>query len=314
MPIEDGQQLLETPAANGAAMLEPHPGNELRSRRWSRIWSPRPASSRRPQVPEELFDHYTQLISNQVAEELAGEIIKTLHKQIRPEHLPQPEFVSEKLAEQLEKLLPTAGPIVRTKTHGPHVVALIGPTGVGKTTTLAKLAANLKLREKHRVGLITLDTYRIAAVDQLKRYADIIGSPLRVVNGAEDLRDAIAVDERLRFRPDRHRRPQPQRRAEAQRAARACSTRPNPDEVHWCSPPPPARSACELAISRFGDVRVDKIIFTKLDEAAHVGVVLNVVRKVNKSALVCHDRAGRAGRHRSGQGQATGAVDSWERI
>ncbi len=72
-------------------------------------------------------------------------------------------------------MLPTAGPIVRTKTHGPHIVALIGPTGVGKTTTIAKLAANLKLREKHRVGLITLDTYRIAAVDQLKRYADIIG-------------------------------------------------------------------------------------------------------------------------------------------
>ena len=62
------------------------------------------------------------------------------------------------------------------------MVALIGPTGVGKTTTLAKLAANLKLREKHRVGLITLDTYRIAAIDQLKRYADIIGSPLRVVS------------------------------------------------------------------------------------------------------------------------------------
>jgi flagellar biosynthesis protein FlhF len=85
----------------------------------------------------------------------------------------------EKIAEQLEKLLPTTGPITRTKTSGPHVVALIGPTGVGKTTTIAKLAANLKLREKHRVGLITLDTYRIAAVDQLKRYADIIGSPLR---------------------------------------------------------------------------------------------------------------------------------------
>ena len=89
-------------------------------------------------------------------------------------------------------MLPTAGPIVRTKTARPHVVALIGPTGVGKTTTLAKLAANLKLREKHRVGLITLDTYRIAAVDQLKRYADIIGSPLRVVSGTEDLREAGA--------------------------------------------------------------------------------------------------------------------------
>ena len=134
-----------------------------------------------PQVPEDLFDHYMQLVSSEVTEELATEIIKALQKQIRPEHLQQPEFVKERLADQLEKLLPTAGPLLRTKTTGPHIVALIGPTGVGKTTTLAKLAANLKLKEKHRVGLITLDTYRIAAVDQLRKYADIIGhSPPRV--------------------------------------------------------------------------------------------------------------------------------------
>ena len=95
------------------------------------------------------------------------------------------------LAEQLEKLIPVAGPIVRTKTNSPHVVALIGPTGVGKTTTIAKLAANLKLREKRRVGLITLDTYRIAATEQLKRYADIIGAPLRIVSNVEDLRGAV---------------------------------------------------------------------------------------------------------------------------
>ena len=150
-----------------------------------------------PNVPEDLFDYYVQLISNEVAQELATELVKSQQKQIRPEHLSQPDFVREKLAEQLEKLLPTSGPLVRTKTIGPHIVALIGPTGVGKTTTLAKLAANLKLREKHRVGLITLDTYRIAAVDQLKRYADIIGSPLRVVNGIDDLSRSDRVDERL---------------------------------------------------------------------------------------------------------------------
>ena len=138
---------------------------------------------RTPEIPEELFDFYSRLIQNQVAEELAGDMIRTLQKQIRPEHARQPDFVRMKLAEQIEKLLPSAGPIIRTKTAGPHVVALIGPTGVGKTTTIAKLAANLQLREKRRVGLITLDTYRIAAIDQLQEIcrhhrlaSDVVGT------------------------------------------------------------------------------------------------------------------------------------------
>jgi flagellar biosynthesis protein FlhF len=63
---------------------------------------------------------------------------------------------------------------------GQPVVALIGPTGVGKTTTIAKLAARIALKEQRRVELITLDTYRIAAVDQLKTYAEIIGAGFHV--------------------------------------------------------------------------------------------------------------------------------------
>src|SRR6185437_3144507 len=187
--VEGSRQLMETPAANSAALLGLT--QEMTSLKYivkDLITQTRHQQS--PNIPEDLFDYYMQLVGNDVAQELACEIVKSLQKQLRPEHLAQPQIVQEKLAEQLEKLLPTSGPLIRKKTAGPHVVALIGPTGVGKTTTLAKLAANLKLREKHRVGLITMDTYRIAAVDQLKRYADSIGSPLRVVHGADELRDA----------------------------------------------------------------------------------------------------------------------------
>jgi flagellar biosynthesis protein FlhF len=235
-----------------------------------------------PQVPDELVDYYIQLITNQVADELATDIVKNLQKQVRPEHFSQPAFIQEKLADQLEKLIPTSGPIVRTKTTGPHVVALIGPTGVGKTTTLAKLAANLKLREKHRVGLITLDTFRIAAVDQLKRYADIIGSPLRVVNTAEELREAVKAMSDCDFLliDTAGRSPKDTMKLNELRGLLAAV---EPDEVHLVLSTTASEDAIELAVSRFSDVRVDKIIFTKIDETAHVGVVLNVVRKVNKS-------------------------------
>ncbi len=74
---------------------------------------------------------------------------------------------------------------------GPRVVALVGPTGVGKTTTVAKLAARYSLQEGRRVGLITVDTFRIAAVEQLKTYARITGVPIRVATDAGGFRAAV---------------------------------------------------------------------------------------------------------------------------
>lgn len=279
--IEGGRSLMETPAATSAAMLSiSQEVSALKSMVKDLVTTTRHQQC--PNVPEELFDHYMQLITNQVAEEVAADIVKALQKNVRPEHFAQAEFMKEKLTEQLEKLVPTAGPIVRTKTSGPHVVALIGPTGVGKTTTLAKLAANLKLREKHRVGLITLDTYRIAAVDQLKRYADIIGSPLRVVNTGEELREAVRSMSDCDFLliDTAGRGPNDTMKLNELRGLLSVI---EPDEVHLVLSSTASEACINLAVSRFNEVRVDKIIFTKIDEAAHVGVLLNVVRKVNKS-------------------------------
>ncbi|MGD0463250.1 MAG: flagellar biosynthesis protein FlhF [Tepidisphaeraceae bacterium] len=280
-PAEARRQLLETPVGQNVAML----GfiQELSSLKGMVkelvVHSNR---MRCPEIPEELFDFYNQLIQNQVAEELAAGMIKTLQKQIRPEHARQSEFVKLKLAEQIERLLPTAGPIVRTKAVGPHVVALIGPTGVGKTTTIAKLAANLKLREKRRVGLITLDTYRIAAIDQLRKYADIIGSPLKAVGTAEETAAAVRSMEDCEFIliDTAGRSPNDALKLSELKALLAAA---KPDEVHLVLSTTASEKCVELAISRFSEVRVDKIIFTKLDEASHVGVVLNVIHKLNKS-------------------------------
>lgn len=273
--------ILETPAAGSAMMLGiQNEVSGLRNMVHDLVNQMR--RDKTPQVPENLFDHYLKLIENQVAEDLACEIVNKVNKSIRPEHTSQNEFVREKIAEQLEKLIPTSGPIHRTKKEGPHIVALIGPTGVGKTTTIAKLAANLQLREQQRVGLITIDTYRIAAIDQLKKYADIIGSPLRVVSSPEDLREAIAAMSMCDFIliDTAGRSPNDTLKLNE---LKNFITAANPDEVHLVLSSTASQQCVELAISRFGDVRADKIIFTKLDEAMHVGVMLNVVRKVNKS-------------------------------
>ncbi|WP_394175191.1 flagellar biosynthesis protein FlhF [Guptibacillus hwajinpoensis] len=72
-----------------------------------------------------------------------------------------------------------------------RIRCFVGPTGVGKTTTIAKLAGDILLKERKSVGLITSDTYRIAAVDQLRTYADILGIPLEVVQSPDELEQAL---------------------------------------------------------------------------------------------------------------------------
>jgi flagellar biosynthesis protein FlhF len=277
---EPGRQLLDTPAATSAAVI----GLSQEISQLKAMVKDLVSATRRqriPEVPEDLFDYYLQLIQNEVAEEIATDIVKTLQKQVRPEKFNEIPYVNDKIAEQIERFIPTAGPIHRTKKDGPHVVALIGPTGVGKTTTIAKLAANLKLREKKQVGLITLDTYRIAAVDQLKRYADIIGAPLRVVAGSDDLRDALASMSDLEYVliDTAGRSPNDTLKLNELRSVLEAA---HPDEVHLVLSTTASQECVELAVNRFGEVRVDRIIFTKVDEAAHLGMVLNVVRKVNK--------------------------------
>jgi flagellar biosynthesis protein FlhF len=279
-PASPGKDLLETPAANRAMMLAiSNDVRELRGVMQDLVKRTRRDAA--PQVPENLFEHYSHLIQNQVADELATDMVRHLQT-YRPEQLQQGDFVRERLTEEVERMIPSSGPIKRKKEVGPHVVALIGPTGVGKTTTLAKIAANLQIREHRRVGLITIDTYRIAAVDQLRRYADLLGSPLKAVNSAEDLREAvrsmsdcefILIDTAGRSPTDTLKLNELKGFLEAA----------GPDEVHLVLSSAASQQCIERAIERFGQVRVDKIIFTKLDEAVHVGVVLNVIRKVNKA-------------------------------
>jgi flagellar biosynthesis protein FlhF len=278
--VNPGKDFLETPAANRAMMMSiSSEVRELRGVMEDLVKRAKRESA--PQVPEKLFDYYTNLIQNQVADELATDMVRQLQT-YRPEQLQQRDFVRDRLTEQVERMIPSSGAIERKKEVGPHVVALIGPTGVGKTTTLAKIAANLQIRERRRVGLITIDTYRIAAIDQLRKYAELIGSPLKAVNNAEDLREAVRAMSDCEFIliDTAGRSPTDTLKLNELKGFLDAA---NPDEVHLVLSSAASQQCIERAIERFGQVRVDKMIFTKLDEAVHVGVVLNVIRKVNKT-------------------------------
>ncbi|MDH4262354.1 MAG: flagellar biosynthesis protein FlhF [Spirochaetia bacterium] len=83
---------------------------------------------------------------------------------------------------------------VNSSMTSKRVIVLLGPTGVGKTTTVAKLAARLKLQENRKISLITLDNYRIAATEQLKVYGDIMDIPVFVIKEPEKFKKKIAED------------------------------------------------------------------------------------------------------------------------
>ena len=153
---------------------------------------------------------------------------------------------------------------------------LVGPTGVGKTTTVAKLAANFKLAHGVRVGLITVDTYRIAAVEQLKTYAEIIDLPLAVVNDPAEMPRALdelgAVDIVFIDTAGRSPRDEVKIRELAEFLLQA-----RPDEVHLVLSAVAGQRSLRSAVERFATVQVDRLILTKLDEADSLGGVLAVL-------------------------------------
>lgn len=235
--------------------------------------------SRSPAVPGELYEHYHNLVENRVASEVAGRLVDDVRQQLTAEQLRDPAAVRGQLAQSLAAMLPAAGPIRVRNTGKPSIVALIGPTGVGKTTTIAKLAANFCLREGRKVGLITLDTYRIAAIDQLKTYAQIIDVPLEVAMSPEQLREAVGqMADRDIILIDTAGRGQ--RDASKINDLRAFFTAVKPDEVHLVLSATCGEGVLSETIQRFSEVGVDRVIFTKLDEAVGFGVILNCLQKV----------------------------------
>lgn len=234
-------------------------------------------------MPRQLFDLYLQLIGQDMSEELADRIIREVQAELAPAELEDQERVRAAVRDRLVRFIPiSTDPIAPCENQrGPLRLALIGPTGVGKTTTVAKLAATFKLRHRKKVGLITSDTYRIAAVDQLRTYANIIGLPLQVVltpaemaQACHALRecDVILIDTAGRSQRDTDKLGELQKFLDAA----------EPHEVHLVLSSTASEKVLLHEAEAFSNVRADKIILTKLDEAVSFGMLVNVVQKVGK--------------------------------
>ena len=131
---------------------------------------------------------YNVLLENEVQEKYINNVLDDMDKVLRTSH-----SIDNLLSSVYQKMvlkLGTPTKIVPGEKR-PKVVFFIGPTGVGKTTTIAKIASKFKVEEGKKVGLITADTYRMAAANQLQTYANILGVPLNVIYSADELLDTV---------------------------------------------------------------------------------------------------------------------------
>ncbi len=160
--------------------------------------------------------------------------------------------------------------------HRPKVAMFVGPTGVGKTTTIAKIAAINVIQKKKKVALVTLDTYRIAAVEQLKVYARIIGIPVhiagspgnfaKVIAGVKGV-DLILVDTAGRGQRDR------KHMEELSQIYKSGI----PIETHLVISATAKEKDTMDIIRRYKDMKVDRLLFTKLDETTTYGGIFNAL-------------------------------------
>lgn len=226
-------------------------------------------------LSSELLTLYQRLISQGVEPKLAWSLMEKVQAELgRVEGsaaLRGPVALRRTLAEMVS----TSGPL-QIEEGRQKVVAFIGPTGVGKTTTIAKLAAHYALMEKRRVALVTLDTYRIAAVEQLKIYAKLIGIPLEVTLSGEELKTALASqqDKDLILIDTAGRN----QNAEMQMAElKTFFPDRLPLEIQLViSATTKERDLWEI-YRKFALVKISGLIFTKLDESQTFGGILNQV-------------------------------------
>ncbi|MCA9472422.1 MAG: flagellar biosynthesis protein FlhF [Nitrospirales bacterium] len=227
-------------------------------------------------LPGNLTSDYEALVSQGVQPQLAHELLRSVVETLGTAGIKDRVIVEEMLQERIEQAISTSGSFLPTNGLQ-KIVMLVGPTGVGKTTTVAKLASLATQVERPRkTVLITLDTYRIAAVEQLRVFAKILKLPLEVAMSPRDLCSCIARHPEAELilidtagRSPRDRTGQEELKVIAEQQLKI--------ETHLVLAAPTTESVLHDVIQQYRSIPIHRLLFTKLDEITHYGKLFNLL-------------------------------------
>ena len=218
------------------------------------------------------FNTFSHLVESGLDEKLASKILKKALEQ-NSEQTADSSKGPLKVMNLMKKVLPCKGGI-DLSVYGPKIVAFVGPTGVGKTTTVAKIAAEYALRRGKKVVMVSLDTYRLGAIDQLRVYGEIMEVPVEVAGGKEELRhiitnhedkDLILIDTTGRSHQDKDYSRQLKKVFDAVRGV----------ETHLVLSVTAQEKLFTATYRQFSSMGLDRVLFTKLDEGLNFGSLFN---------------------------------------
>jgi flagellar biosynthesis protein FlhF len=224
-----------------------------------------------PTILQRWADH---LQNRGISETLVKRLINFVQQTLPPEEWADNSLVYAQIEANVRQICGQIG-LIQPGIGKPRIVALIGATGVGKTTTIGKLAAGFSIVDKRKVALITADMYRVAAVEQLKTYGAIIGVPVEVVMTPTELREALNLhaDKELIFIDTAGRSPHHELHMSE---LRAFLDKAQPDFTMLVMSATTQFTDQLRIYQRFKDLTTH-LIFTKLDETESAGSILNLL-------------------------------------
>lgn len=226
-------------------------------------------------LPSEFAPHYRTLIERGVSRKVAAVLIGAVVKNCDLAIMRDKRVFAERLHTEIRKIVHGTGGLA-VQAGECRVVALCGATGVGKTTNLAKLAAYFSVRERARVALITSDTYRVAAAEQLRVYANIIGLPMKVAHTEADMEeglrefsghDLILIDTAGGS----------QFNLEQINELKGCLRAARPHETMLVMSASTPLADMRNIVANFNCCKPTSVLFTKLDETRQYGAMLSVL-------------------------------------